>query len=64
MQVHEKLGVGLAVHKVLGDDVVGPVREVLVRDGLDLQGEVEVAQIFERNRWHPDLVLFGWDLDD
>lgn len=64
MQVHEELRVGLAVHEVLRYDVVWSVREAFVGDRLDLEGEVEVAQVFEGDRWHADLVLFGWDLDD
>lgn len=64
LQVHEKLGVGLAIDEVLSYDVVGPATETFVGDGLHFEGEVEIAQIFEGNWWHPDLVLLSWYFDD
>ena len=35
LQIHEELGVGLAVHEVLGDDVVRLVAEAFVGDCLN-----------------------------
>lgn len=64
LHVHEKLGVGLAVHEILSDDVVGSVREVLIGNGLDLQAEVEAGEILEGNGGHPGHVLLGWDFDE
>lgn len=58
------MGVGLAVDEVLSYDVVGPATEAFVGDGFDFKGEVEVAQIFEGNRWHSNLILLCWYLDD
>lgn len=58
------MGVGLAVHEVLGDDVVRLVAEAFVGDGLNFEGEVEVAHVFEGDWRHADLVLLGRDLDD
>lgn len=64
MQVNEKLSVSLTVHKVLRDDIVGASRKTFVRYGLDLKSKVEIAKILKRNRRHPNLILFGRNLND
>jgi hypothetical protein len=58
------LTIGLAVHEILSNDIIGFSIETLVRNGLYFKSEVEVAQVFERDRRHADLILLGWDLDD
>jgi hypothetical protein len=63
LQIHKKLRISLAIDKVLHDDVVRPLGEVLCGDGLDLHGEVEVGHVLEGDGWHADLVLFGRNLD-
>jgi hypothetical protein len=54
------LGVGLAVYEVLSYYVIGSIREVLVRNRLDFEREVEIAKIFEGNWRHSDLILLCW----
>jgi len=48
----------------LGDDIIGSPCKVLVRDGFDLKGEVEVAKVFEGDGRHTDLILLCWYFDD
>ena len=50
----------MAVYEVLSYYVVGSVREVLVRNRLNFKREVEVAEIFEGNRRHSDLIFLCW----
>lgn len=48
----------------MSDDVVRFSTETFVRNGLDLEREVEVRKVLEGDRRHPDLVLLSWDLND
>ena len=63
MKVHKELSISLTVDKILSNDVVWPSSETLVGNGLDFKSKIEITQIFEGNRWHPNLVLFGRDFD-
>lgn len=56
------MGVCLAVHEVLGYYVIGLVGEALVGDCLNLESEIESAEVLEGNGGHSDLVLLCGDL--
>lgn len=58
------MSVCLTIYKILCNYVISSVAEALVRDGLNLKGKVEIAQIFEGDRRHTDLIFLGWDFDD
>jgi len=64
LQIHKELTVCLAVYEVLSYDVIGTVWKTFIWYCFDLQSKVEVTQVFEGNRRHPDLIFLCWDFYD
>jgi hypothetical protein len=64
LKIDKKLSVCLAIDKVLGNDIVRPTTKAFIRNRLNFESEVKVAQIFEGNGRHSDLIFFCWYLDD
>lgn len=63
LKIHKELHVCLTTYIVLAHDVIWPLIEILVCNCLNFQYKVKVRQVFEWNRWHPDLILLCWHLD-
>ena len=54
----------MAIHKVLGYNVIRLTAKAFIRNSLDFKGKIEVTQIFKGNWRHSDLVLFSRNFDD
>lgn len=61
LQVNIEKALRLAIHYILGDDIIRLLSKTLMANCLVLYCQIEGAQVFKRNRWSPLLSFLSWD---